>query len=188
MDIFTKIQNIFYSGNHNFNGDLESINEIAFLVKEKYLNLNTVSISSKSDYFGLLNNQNKLDNMYEAHGGVYAHVALKILAGKFLETQRQQLFVYEHPFCGYYPDILSGNNSIVIECGHTQNPEKMLGYFHVGNIQECIQIPYPSEEDKTILGYSFIAKENLNEFLILLEQEKRSDLKDIFKKRVRLGN
>ncbi|MEI8174718.1 MAG: hypothetical protein WCG28_02085, partial [bacterium] len=81
------------------------------------------------------------------------------------------------------PDVISDNKTVVAECGHTGNPEKMLAYFRQGNIKECIQVPYPSYEDKEIKGYLFKAGKELKKFLIFIEKEKRAELKNIFLKR-----
>jgi hypothetical protein len=81
--------------------------------------------------------------------------------------------------------VLSKNELIVVECGHTQNPEKIFVYFRQGKVQEFIQIPYPNQDDDTVdtvFGYSFVARSNLNNFLVFLDKEKRTGVKKIFKK------
>lgn len=180
MTTFNTIRDIFYSGAQAFRGSRDSISEIAFLVDENYLSISTVTIASKNEYKVLLNNPDKLGRLYEATGGSKTHVALKVLTRKYLETSRGCRSVFEHPFCGYYPDVLSDDETIVAECGHTDNSEKILDYFRQGNIKECIQIPYPSDEDTEVKGYSFTAKNKLKEFLIFLEQEKRNKFKTLF--------
>jgi hypothetical protein len=89
-----------------------------------------------------------------------------------------------HAFiCGYYPDVMTKDGSIVIECGHTNNPEKMLHYFRQSNTRECIQIPYPDESNTAILGYSFTTGTELHGFLGFLESEKHSAVKKLILKR-----
>ena len=183
MSTFNKIRDIFYSGSHAFKGGIEPIQEIAFLVDENYLSLSSITIASKGEHGILLKNPNKLAWLYEAAGGGNAHVALKILTRNYLKNNRSCESVFEHPFCGYYPDVLSDDKAIVGECGHTDNPEKLLAYFKQGNIKECIQVPYPSDEDIEVKGYSFTANDGLKEFLIFLEEEKRFKLKNIFNNR-----
>ncbi len=180
MATFDKIRDIFYSGTHAFLGDQDSISEIAFLIDENYLSISVVVIASKDEYKFLLSRPDKLKKMYEAAGGGNTHIALKVLAQKYLKQNRQCESIFEHLFCGYYPDVLSVDNTLVVECGNTGNPEKVLAYFREGNIRECIQVPYPSHEDGEIKGYSFTAKDNLKEFLIFLEKEKRDKFKKIF--------
>jgi len=183
MTTFDIVRDIFYSGMNAFRGDSNSITEIAFLVDENYLSISTVTIASKNEYRVLLSDKDKLERIDEAAGGGNTHVALKVLTEKYIKTNRDCESVFEHPFCGYYPDVLSCDETIVGECGHTGNPEKILTYFRQGNIKECIQVPYPSDEDVEVKGYSFTAKNNLKEFLIFSEKEKRDKLKEIFFKR-----
>ncbi len=183
MSTFDTIRDIFYSGTHAFRGDKDSISEIAFFVDEGYLSLSALAVASKNSYKNHLENPDKLKKIYEAAGGGVTHVVLKILGSEFLKNSRNQGSIFEHPFCGYYPDVLSDDKTIIIECGHTQNSEKMLAYFREGNIKECIQVPYPTDEDTEVKGYSFIARDDLKEFLIFYEKEKRTDVKNIFFKR-----
>lgn len=182
MTTFSTIRDIFYSGTQMFRGNQDSISEIAFLVDENYLLISTIIIASKNKYQGLLNNPDKLNQLYEAAGGSSTHVALKVLTKEYLKKSRSCESVFEHPFCGYYPDVLSADKTIVAECGHTDNSEKILTYFKQGNIKECIQIPYPSDEDNNVKGYSFTAHNNLKDFLIFLEQEKHKELKKLIMK------
>ena len=180
MDTFKKIQAIFYSGSHSFRGSLEPVNDIAFLLDEGYLALTTASIGSKQDYDALLDSVLAHEHAHNlAAGGGKNHVALKLLAASYLSTRGYGAIQYEHPLCGHYPDVMTRDASIVVECGHTQNPEKMLTYFQQGNIKECIQIPYPVFEDTEVLGYSFTAQDELKEFLDFLEADRRSQLKKI---------
>lgn len=182
MSTFNTIQNIFYSGGYAFTGDQESINEIAFLVNEKYLAVEQIVISTKEKYFSIFRDSSTdiTEDRHRAAGGSPEHVALKLLSGIYLKKKRNLDIDYEHPLCGYYPDVMSKDKKVIVECGHTQNADKLLTYFRQGGIEECIQIPYPSDEDKEVKGYSFTAKNGLNEFLIFLEQEKRAKLKTIF--------
>lgn len=117
-----------------------------------------------------------------ADGGS-SHVALKKLAERFLQTHRSKNVSFEHAFCGYYPDVLSIDKTIVVECGHTQNPAKMLDYFRQGNIAEYIQIPYPSADDVEITGYMFIAGDAFTDFITFLEDKKRDTIREIIRRR-----
>ncbi|MDO8521940.1 MAG: hypothetical protein Q7S08_01485 [bacterium] len=181
MDVFGTIRDIFYSGGHAFTGNLDSINEIAFLVNEGYLKYQTVSIARKSEYLALASNNTMIERADLAAGGGSTHVALKMLVGTYLKQQRSRDVVYEHEFCGYFPDVLTADHTIVAECGHTQNPEKTLVYFKQGGVQECIQIPYPDVDDTTVFGYCFAAGKDLNDFLTFLEAEERNKIKKLIR-------
>ena len=183
MNSFAKIRDIFYSGSYAFMGGSEVINDIMFLISENYLALSKEIVAGKSEYLTLLNNSTELKQRYEAHGGTFEHIALKILGANFLKKHRLRDFVFEHPFCGYYPDVLSSDESIIIECGHTQNPEKILAYFQNSQARECIQIPYPSEEDDSVYGYSFRALDDIKQFLSFVEKERRQQMRDLMRKK-----
>lgn len=183
LNTFEKVRDIFYSGGHAFRGDRELVLEIAFLVDEKYLALETVTIASKKEYLDLFEKSAKLSHADEASGGSLEHMALKVLTGKYLQKLGHRKIRYEHPFCGYVPDVMSGDSSVIGECGQTQNPEKMLTYFRQGNVRECIQIPYPNQDGDTILGYRFTASSGLNDFLTFIEAEKNTQIKNILRQR-----
>ena len=121
---------------------------------------------------------------YEADGGSMAHRALKLIAGAYLTETYGTEPCYEQAFCGYYPDVVSTDRRVVVECGHTHNPEKMLAYFKQGNVRECISIPYPDElGDAAIEAHSFTATAELQSFLTFWESERRRTLFDVLKKR-----
>jgi hypothetical protein len=181
MSTFEKIRDIFFSVGFAFTGIQESINEIAFLVDEGYLILDTITIADKDYYLAVLKSTSNQIEKDDASGGSLEHVTLKILASEYLERIKQQGSLYEHTFCGYYPDVLSMDRLRVIECGHTQNAEKMLVYFRQGDISECILIPYPDQDSTTVTGYSFTASPKLKEFLDFLDIEKRNKVKAILK-------
>lgn len=184
MTTFDVIRDIFHSGGHAFTGELEPINEIAFLVEHSYLMLRTIEIASKEEYNELnAEISSKCNSHDKAAGGGYAHVALKLIGERYLNGSRKKQVHFEQPFCGYFPDVVTDDKTIVVECGHTQNAGKMLDYFRLSDIKECIQIPYPDLNDNTIAGYSFVPGENLHEFLGFLEEQRRDDVKRIVARR-----
>ena len=185
MDTYTKIKDIFHSGTHAFRVNEESIMEIAFLIDEKYLLLETINISNKNEYYKILesDNLNNKEKFYKASGGAEAHVALKLLLEKYLNKNYEIAVDFEKSFCGYFPDVLSKDKHIVGECGHTQNSEKMLVYFKNGKIKECIQFPYPDSENENMLGHKFTAGDDLHEFLDFLHLEKINKARSFVSKR-----
>jgi hypothetical protein len=186
MNKFEQIKSIFYSGGTPFEGNYESINEITFLVDNGYLKMNDFPISYKNEYLNLFKEHSLLnkESRYDAAGGGDAHLALKILGRKYLKNKRNLDAKYEQPFYGYFPDVISVDKSIIIECGVTANPEKMFTYFQHGNIKELIQIPYPMvEDDKEIMAYSFTPSKNIKDFLSFLQSEKNKDIKNILNRR-----
>src|SRR3989344_1663933 len=114
MTTFDTVRDIFYSGAQAFRGSHDSISEIAFLIDEGYLSISTIIINSKKEYRILLSQPDKLEQFDEAAGGSNTHIALKVLAKNYLETSRNCKSLFEHPFCGYYPDVLSDDETIVV--------------------------------------------------------------------------
>lgn len=184
MSSFLKIRDIFFSGAHAFAGNADAIGEITFLVDEGYLTIDQVVVADKSGYIRLLDDEAFYkESMGKISGGGLSHIILKKLSGHYLMEHRGLAVYYEHPFVGYYPDVISKNKLVVVECGHTANPEKMLMYFTQGKIQECIQVPYPDHGDYTIRGHSFKANANLKDFLSFLESERLVELRKLIDSR-----
>ena len=184
MNDISKIRDIFYSGSFAFNGDLEQISEITFLLDEGYVSLVSLDIASKTEFLQIAQDVASNAHAHDAAaGGGNTHIALKMLAEQYLRQVKGKSALFEQSFCGYFPDVLSEDRTIAIECGHTQNPSKMLDYFRSGNICEFIQIPYPSDDDTLVTGFSFTAGNMLVEFLDFLDCEKRNKTREVLRKR-----
>jgi hypothetical protein len=180
LNNYSAIHDIFYSGNVTFAGEKQVISDILFLLKEKYLTIEKCPIASKEKYFECVSEvESASADAILADGGGTAHVALKLLSGLYLKKSENLEVVYEQKFCGYVPDVLSADKKIVIECGHTQNPEKIFAYFRHGNVQECIQIPYPNENEKIIFGYKLRPSALFNEFYDFWESKRHSGVKSL---------
>lgn len=177
------IRNIFYSGQFDFVGNQEITSEIAFLVNNDYLLLSPVTIATKQQYLETSSNTTVLFSHDEASGGGHAHVALKILAQTYLKNEYGIDCVFEQPFVGFIPDVQSTDKRIICECGHTNNPEKLFTYFRHPKVRYVIQIPYPSEEDTSVIGYEFQAQPNFTSFLDFKSTEKTQAIKDILNRR-----
>ena len=189
MNDISKTKDIFYSGSFAFNGDLEPINEIAFLLDEGYVSLASLDIASKMEFLQIAQDVASDAHAHDtAAGGGHTHIALKRLAEKYLRQVKGKTALFEQSFCGYFPDVLSEDRTIAIECGHTQNPSKMLDYFSKGNVSEFVQIPYPSDEDILVTGFVFTAGGMLIEFLEFLANEKRSKVREMLTRRSRPGS
>ena len=176
MDTYTHVRDAFYSGGHAFTGDKQTVKDISFLVDEHYLKLRIFHIASRQEYLEMLHNIERNKSYNEAVGGSKEHIALKLLSGEYMQKKLGLEVLYEHPLCGYYPDVVTVNNRIVVECGHTNNPEKMLIYFRQSDITECICVPYPDPDAQNIQAYSFSASEKLRDFLAFWESEKRAEV------------
>lgn len=176
------IRSVFYSSAHAFAAPEDLVREIAFLVDERYLLLKHFLIATKEEYMKRIETISRAGD-YDADGGGIAHIALKQLAADFLRREHGKEVRFEAPFCGYYPDVLSTDATIVAECGQTNNPDKMLAYFREGNISACIQVPYPDIDDTHILGHVFTAGSALKDFLDAVIDDRNSKLKGLIARR-----
>jgi hypothetical protein len=171
------ICSIFYSGGYAFTGARDSAQDIAFLVEESYLSLERMAIATIEQYRVMLANTSVIEEAYEADGGSREHVVLKLLAADYMKQHYRKTVRFEQELCGYVADALTEDRQIAIECGHTQNAEKLLGYFEQAQIRQLMQIPYPSSSDEYVFGYLFSAGPDLYEFLAFLSKERRHKLK-----------
>jgi len=179
------VQEIFYSGQFGFVGDLEITNEICFLINNNYLLFNQITIASKDQYLETASNQRVISMRDDASGGGNYHVALKLLAAAYIKTEYGVDSLFEQPFAGFIPDVLSADRRLVCECGHTNNPEKIFTYFRHEEVRYVIQIPYPSEDDTYVTGYEFQSQPQLISFLDFKSQDKNQAIKDILNNRKR---
>lgn len=182
MDTYTQVKDAFYSGEHAFTGDRQAVRDIAFLVDKGYLNLRVFPIASRQKHLATLHTLDQNKHADKASGGSQEHIALKLLSGEYLQKKFGLRVQYEHQLCGYYPDVMTADSCIVVECGHTHNPEKMLTYFKQSDMKECILVPYPDSEKQIVLGYSFTASDELRKFLTFWDSEKRSEIQKKLRK------
>lgn len=177
------IGEIFYSGQFGFVGDIEIATKIAFLVNNNYLLLSPITMATKEFYLSTSSNHSLITSRDEASGGGTTHIALKLLAERYLKNEYNVDCVFERPFAGFIPDVQSLNKDIICECGHTNNPEKIFEYFKHPEIRYVIQIPYPNEDDTFVTGYEFQAQPQLNSFLELESSERNQRIKDTINRR-----
>lgn len=179
------VANIFYSGQFGFMGDMQMISKITFLLNEHYLSMKQVVIASKSIFLDTCANSTIINNSFEAAGGSPEHIVLKLLAQAYVTKEYGINSECEVSYVGYIPDVISIDRSIICECGHTNNPEKLLAYFHQPSTKAIIQIPYPNEDETCVYGYTFVANENLIPFLEFENQESKQSIKDIINRRTK---
>lgn len=180
-----EVSAMFYSGQFGFVGDQEITSKIAFLINHSYLHCSTVTIANKNknEYVEIASNQQVISDRDEASGGGTNHIALKLLAATYIKLTYGLDSLFEQPFAGYIPDVQSLDKSIVCECGHTNNPEKIFTYLKHSKVRAVIQIPYPTLEDIEITGYVFEAGDDLFPFLALESEKRSQSIKDILNRR-----
>jgi len=131
------------------------------------LNIARDKIANLEDYHEYIDDikSGKIDR-FDIEGGD-GHLALKLLARDYLQGQKTN---FEIEFDGYFPDVITFNKKVIIECGNT-NPDKILNYFKNKKLEQVIVIPYPSYGEKDIIGYIFKPSVELTDFLIFREKE-----------------
>ena len=176
------VRNIFFSGPYSFAADEALVQKIHFLLNHDYLTCTRITIGAKDEFLEISSDSSHVSKHDEASGGGSAHIALKLLAQKYLlglgfEAQ------FEQPFCGYYPDVISTDQQTVVECGQTHNVDKMFAYFIDGKISDLIQVPYPTVDDSLVYGYRFIASKNLATFLKASFEDEKSKILQILNRK-----
>lgn len=174
-DIYVK--NIFTDSVQGFRIDMQSIVDITFLLNKKLLLLEKKQISTKKIYFKYIEdiNSEKISKI-DIHGGSINHLALKLIGNKYLEKIGLLKNKYELEFEGYFPDIITQNKKIIVECGNT-NPDKVFNYFKNNTVEKLIIIPYPNDTNQLIDAYILMPADGLNDFLNFSEKEKFKDIK-----------
>lgn len=159
-----ELRDIFYSGQYANFGDRDLLTKIAFLLKYKYLTCEKIPFCSKTHYLDIASSKKTREDL-DLAGGSPQHVALKIIGKEYLHKLGFESNA-EFPFCGYWPDLITTDLQTIIECGHTDNIDKIFVYFTQGNLAELIQLPYPDESDTIVYGYRFIPRQGLKSFLL----------------------
>ena len=84
----SKIKEIFYSGSYGVNYDEQLIVNIVFLLQEGVLSVTQKTIAKKSDYTKYIDKINSGEiSKFDIEGGSIGHLALKLVAQKFLNEQ-----------------------------------------------------------------------------------------------------
>lgn len=171
------IKNVFCTGSHAFRVDWQLVEDLYFLLQEKLLLLKTEILPVYSQYQSYIEDiQNKKIPIIDIEGGQAAHMALKLIARNYLNSKNFKIVKFEYSFEGYVPDVITGDKSVIVECGKT-NMDKVFNYFKNKSIRQLIVIPYPNSDDHNIYAYTFEPGEDLSEFLIFKQQEEAKKLK-----------
>lgn len=176
------LRTIFYSSQYNFSSDKSLLTKLSFLIAHNYIAVEKITLCPKTHYLNLASATETREN-FDAAGGSPQHVALKLIGQEYLFRLGIESKC-ELSFCGYTPDVISTDLQTVIECGHTDNIDKLFIYFLQGDIAECIQIPYPDESDSTVYAYRFIPKPNLKKFLLETNFPDREQILSIVNRKI----
>ena len=174
----TAIKEIFYSGSYPATDD-QLIVDITYLVNNKFLNIQREIVTSHQEYFLQVDRITKGDQpIADFDGGGNGHMALKIIAQKYLHNHGSQIALFEREFEGCRPDVITPDRCILIECGNVE-PNKIFSYFKNETIQKLIIIPYPDPEEP-VFAFTFTPQNELARFLFFKEREELRALQKIF--------
>lgn len=165
------VRDIFYSGSYTGHTDEQLIVDICYLLNAGLLFVYENTIASRVDYFTELENiTNGIKPTADIAGGGNGHMALKILAQHYLQTEGVNEIVFEREFEGFRPDLMTKNHTILVECGFAE-PNKIFCYFKNKHVNRMIIVPYPDQESNNIQAFTFTASDELADFLCFKEKE-----------------
>lgn len=173
---------IFYS-NSRLNIDYQAIDEIDFLIHEKIIKYKEEKLCNLEEFYKIIDRiQNKEIKIFDYQGGENRHMALKYLGEKFLLSKNKQVKI-ENIFHNRYPDLISEDKEIIIECGDT-DPNKIIEYFSLG-VAKLFFIPYPDDKSEHLMIYEFRCdSDELKEYKDYIDNINYNKIKDIIKKRL----
>ncbi|HDQ23031.1 MAG TPA: hypothetical protein ENN28_03615 [Candidatus Uhrbacteria bacterium] len=144
--------NIFYS-NSRLGIDYQAIDELNFLIKEKIINFSENKLAELMEFYKIIDKlKNEEIKEFDYQGGQIRHMSLKILGEKLLRNLNKKSKI-ENIFHNRYPDLISSDKQIIIECGDT-DPNKIIEYFNLSVVKIFI-LPYPDNESDFLYFYEF---------------------------------
>ncbi|MCX6742918.1 MAG: hypothetical protein NT116_01655 [Candidatus Parcubacteria bacterium] len=172
---------IFYS-NSRLNVDYQALEELNFLIDEKIIKFKKKEFNSIEEFHKIIERLIKKEiKVFDYQGGETRHMALKYLGEKFLLSENKKVKI-ENIFHNRYPDLISEDQEIIIECGDT-DPNKVIEYFSLGVVKLYL-IPYPDDESDHLKIYEFWCEPaELTEYKEFREKINHDKIKEIIKKR-----
>ena len=164
--------------------DYDSLKEIQYLMNQKIISYTYSTLCNISEYHITIDkflDKNIPHSDYV--GGSIAHMSLKFLGTEFLKNQHIAYNI-EVPFVSRIPDIITLDESIIIECGNT-DPKKIFDYFNYNQDILLHIISYPFEDNTNIFMHTF-AVQDKQEYVRSIHnknQVESNDLKKLIQKR-----
>lgn len=147
------VKEIFYSG---FDGSVDwmILNEIILCIQNGIFRYQEDPIASHDDYTSTISKILGIDGPGPQGKG---HMALKELSQQWLNKLEKESLTEVH-FAGLHPDVLSGDETAVIECG-TTDANCLFFYFDQPSVQSVSILPYPYELNENLILYTFYASD-----------------------------
>lgn len=165
-----ELKNIFYFG-FNKACDWQLLDELEVLIQEGAINYSRKTISSKDNYFKILDKIKVIDGLGPQGKG---HMALKEITRDYLERLGKKA-LSEFQILGMHPDVISSDKKIAIECGIT-DPGGILILLSNQNILFVGVLPYPGDDNNLFL-HKFSRGANFLDY----KNWKLSKLREVFR-------
>lgn len=164
------LRDIWYSG-APYTVSWEYIDELFIAIQKNVVTYDVVALCDAKLY---LTNDEKfvVDGPGPQSNG---HMLLKKLAQEWLVKTIQVDCQFESYKTGLHADVMSRDGSIIIECG-TTDPACAFIYLDQHQIQWIGVVPYPYQEDQSIILHKFSRGSEYSSF----RQKKNESLRNIF--------
>ncbi|MCX6742755.1 MAG: hypothetical protein NT116_00790 [Candidatus Parcubacteria bacterium] len=154
--------NIFYS-NSPLNIDYHAIGELEYLIEKELIAISTRELCNINKLHEIIDKINSGNiKAIDYQGGGIKHMALKKLGEDLLLSLNKKAKI-ESLFYNRYPDVISNDSSIIIECGDT-DPNKILEYFYYG-VAAIMVLPYPDSSEVNYYEFSSKDLKELQEYI-----------------------
>ncbi len=163
MDKSTEsLLNIFYS-NSPLNIDYQAIDELEYLIDEHLIVVTLTQLCNVRKLHEIIDKINSGNiKAIDYQGGGIKHMALKKLGEDLLLNLNKKAKI-ESLFNNRYPDVISLDLKVIIECGDT-DPNKILEYFNSG-VESVIILPYPNSEEVNYYEFSYKDLKEVQEYI-----------------------
>jgi hypothetical protein len=163
------------------NIDYQAIGELDYLLGEKLIDITPVQLCNINKLHEIIDKINSgTIKVMDYQGGGIKHMALKILGEELLADLNKGAKI-ESLFYNRYPDVISDDLSVIIECGDT-DPNKILEYFNLG-VAKIIILPYPDSEEVIYYEFSSTDLKELQEYIENKNNFYNDKIKRIIKRR-----
>lgn len=179
-----ELLDLFYS-NYSTNFDYEAIKEIYEILCAGYIKITKVEICAMGQFDKIMDKVLSGEiAICDYDGGGKKHIALKIIAGKYILKHFHQKCSYEVNFYGRRPDVTSKEKDIIFECGDT-DPRKIMEYLEADENLTVFILPYHRTDDgDKLFAFDFVKnKDGLAAFLHNKKIDKLTDVRKIINAR-----
>ncbi len=140
------LKDIFYSG-YSTGPNWQILDELYVAITQGNIVYESIVVASKLHY------DEEVDRSLVPEGPgpqMRSHMALKALAGSWLQAHKQKPVLYEAYLLGLHPDVRTQDGMYIIECG-TTDPSCVLIYLDSPDTNWVGVLPYPFADDQELI-------------------------------------